>query len=106
MYHTGMTEFTARVIHVIKSIPAGKVCTYGGVAALAGSPRGAREVVRILHSMSRKENLPWHRVINSKGRVAIKDPEGARLQIALLQEEGVNTDETGTVELKKFLWTG
>jgi methylated-DNA-protein-cysteine methyltransferase related protein len=101
-----MTEFTSRVIHVIKSIPAGKVCTYGGVAALAGSPRAARQVVRILHSMSRKEHLPWHRVINVEGRIAIKDPEGARLQTALLKEEGVDTDETGKVELARFLWTG
>lgn len=53
-----MTPFTERVIHIIQSIPEGKVMTYGGVARAAGSPRGARQVVRILHSMSKNISCP------------------------------------------------
>lgn len=63
--------------------------TYGQVAKLAGSPRGARQVVRILHSMSEKHKLPWHRIINSKGQIAIKDGESNSLQKLLLEEEGI-----------------
>lgn len=70
-----MTPFTERVIHIIQSIPEGKVMTYGGVARAAGSPRGARQVVRILHSMSKKYKLPWHRVINAKGMIALTEDE-------------------------------
>ena len=61
-----MNPFTERVINIIKSIPIGKVMSYGQIAKVAGSPRGARQVVRILHSMSEKHKLPWHRVINAK----------------------------------------
>jgi len=48
------------------AIPRGKVATYAQVAAVAGSPLAARQVVRVLHSLSRAERLPWQRVINSR----------------------------------------
>jgi len=67
-----MTDsFASRAKELIKQIPKGKVSTYGLIAALAGSPRAARQVVRVLHSSSRKDNLPWHRVVNSKGQITI-----------------------------------
>jgi methylated-DNA-protein-cysteine methyltransferase related protein len=84
-----MTPFTARTIEVIRSIPEGKVMTYGQVAAIAGSPRAARQVVRILHSMSKKYNLPWHRVVNAQGEVAVKDEESNIVQRMMLKHEGV-----------------
>lgn len=80
-----MSPFTAQVISIIRTIPPGKVMTYGQIAALAGSPRGARQVARILHSMSKKHKLPWHRVISSKGEISLKDDE----QKMALQFEGV-----------------
>jgi methylated-DNA-protein-cysteine methyltransferase related protein len=101
-----VTPFTRRVLQVIQAIPRGRVCTYGGVAALAGNSGAARQVVRILHSMSRKHGLPWHRVINARGRIAIRDEEGFRLQQALLREEGVEVTENGKVDLGMYLWTG
>ena len=61
-----MNPFTERVIQIIQSIPAGRVMTYGQVAAAAGNRRGARQVARILHTMSQKHALPWHRIINAK----------------------------------------
>src|SRR5699024_12383361 len=61
------------LIAIIKNIPEGRVMTYGQIARLAGTPRGARQVARILHSMSRKHHLPWHRVINVQGKLTIKD---------------------------------
>ncbi len=97
-----MTEKTKAIISVIRSIPPGRVATYGDVAAAAGVPNSARLVVWILKSLSGKEQLPWHRVVNRKGRVAIKDPEGAFLQKGMLQEEGIPVDENGCFELERF----
>lgn len=96
--------FTQRVIAVLKKVPPGQVTTYGIVAALAGSPQAARQVVRVLHSSSGKYDLPWHRVINSRGYIAIKDPAGFEEQRILLEMEGVSSDEKGKVYMEKF-WT-
>jgi len=97
-------SFHQRVIDIIKSIPKGKVATYGQIAALAGNPRGARVVVRVLHSSSGKENLPWHRVINSKGSISLKPGTGYEVQKALLKKEGIVFKEDDTIDLKRFLW--
>ncbi|MEK5252375.1 MGMT family protein [Paenibacillus sp. FSL F4-0125] len=97
-----MTPFTEQVIRIIQSIPEGKVMTYGGIARAAGSPRGARQVVRILHSMSRKYKLPWHRVINAKGMISLTEDESSSLQKLYLQEEGIIFNEKGVVDLKQY----
>lgn len=97
-----MQPFTAQVIHIISSIPEGKVMTYGQIAKEAGSPRAARQVVRILHSMSRKYQLPWHRVVNSKGEIALQDDEGASLQRLLLESEGVYIQMEGRIDLGQY----
>ncbi|TYO71116.1 MGMT family protein [Rossellomorea marisflavi] len=81
-----MKPFTERAVSIIKSIPHGRVMTYGQVAAHAGSPRGARQVVRILHSMSAKHGLPWHRVLNAKGEISLGGKEGQHQKDALYQE--------------------
>ncbi|AJY74684.1 MGMT family protein [Paenibacillus beijingensis] len=96
-----MQPFTERVVAIIQSIPAGKVMTYGQIAAMAGSPRGARQVVRILHAMSGKYGLPWHRVVNAKGEIAIGN-EGGELQRAFLQAEGVEAGAGGRIDLQLY----
>lgn len=99
-----MTPFTSRVITVIQGIPAGKVTTYGEIAKAAGSPRAARQVVRILHSMSQKYKLPWHRVVNKQGEIAIKNDEHTFMQGQLLEEEGVTVIAGKRVPLDTFLY--
>lgn len=76
--------------------------TYGQIAAEAGSPRGARQVVRILHSMSDSHDLPWHRVINAKGEIAIKDKDSHDIQILRLKKEGIMFDEYHRINLKQY----
>ncbi len=98
------TEFTEQIISVISSIPRGKVLSYGRVAALAGNSRGARQVARVLHTLTRKHGLPWYRVVNSKGEIALKDPLGIAEQRGRLEAEGVEFDERGRVEFSRFLW--
>ena len=99
-----LMPFTQRVLQVIKSIPQGKVIAYGRVAALAGNPRGARQVSRILHSMSGKHDLPWHRVVNARGKISLPPGRGYELQRALLESEGVCFSPAHTIDLKRCLW--
>jgi len=97
-----MTVFTEKVVQIILAIPPGKVMTYGQIARLAGNARGARQVVRILNSMTEKYNMPWHRVINSKGTISLKSQEGYDLQKALLAAEGVDFGVRDTIDLSEF----
>ncbi|WCT56147.1 MGMT family protein [Paenibacillus kyungheensis] len=97
-----MQPFTKHVIRIIQAIPYGKVMTYGQIAAEAGSPRAARQVVRVLHSMSKKYDLPWHRVVNSKGEIAIADDESRFLQQMLLEEEGVEFGIQAIIDLSIY----
>lgn len=76
--------------------------TYGQIAALAGSPRGARQIVRILHSMSKKYKLPWHRVINVKGKIGLQEEESFTLQRMYLQSEGVVVSDAGEIVLSHY----
>lgn len=96
-----MKPFSENVIQIIQQIPPGKVMTYGQIARLAGSPRGARQVVRVLHSMSKKYNLPWFRVINSKGEIVIRDEETNAAQIIFLEDEGIEVVNR-SIDLKKY----
>ena len=98
-----MTNFTVRVIEIIQRIPVGKVMTYGQIADFAGNPRSARQVSRILHSMSPRYHLPWHRVVNSKGYISLKEA-GYLQQKRLLFEEGVCFEEDGSIDLNIFLY--
>ena len=99
------SELSQRIVDSIKSIPRGTVATYGGIAAAAGNPRGARTVVWLLHSASIEENLPWHRVINSRGTISLKPGDGYEEQRGLLESEGVEFDERHVVDLSRFEWS-
>ncbi|WP_087973799.1 MGMT family protein [Oceanobacillus rekensis] len=97
-----MNPFTEIVIQIIQKIPAGKVMTYGQISKLAGNPRAARQVARILHSMSRKHDLPWHRVINAKGQIAMKDNETRLEQKLRLEDEGIKVSGSGRIDLEIY----
>lgn len=99
------TEFTKKVLATIKKIPKGRVATYAQIAALAGKPQGVRGVVWILHSSSSTNDLPWHRVINAKGRISFPpmSEHGIR-QKALLIKEGIGLSEGDVVDLKIYQW--
>ena len=96
--------FTARVIELIRSIPKGKVATYGGIAAMAGNSRAARQVARILYSCSDMERLPWHRVVNREGRIVLKGEWNHTEQQDRLAREGIVFSGSGRIDLERFLW--
>ena len=99
-----MTESTARIIEVIQSIPKGKVTSYRDVAARAGYPNGARQVVRVLHSQSEKYNLPWYRILKVNGAIALPAGAGAEVQAELLRKEKIKVTEDLRVDLQKYGW--
>jgi len=96
--------FTARVIELIRTIPKGKVATYGGIAAMAGNPRAARQVARVLYSCSEVERLPWHRVVNREGRIVLKTEWNQMEQEERLEREGIVFSGSGRIDLERFLW--
>lgn len=98
-----MENFTEKVINVIRSIPEGRVATYGQIAKLAGNSRGARQVSRVLYSMSAKHQLPWHRVINAKGEIVVSDGDK---QKELLEKEGVVVNARMRIDLGQYQWMG
>ena len=99
-----VSPFTDKVIRLIKAIPRGRVATYGQIAAYAGSPQGARQVVRILNVYGEKENLPWQRVINRRGTISLPKGGGYESQKKLLKKEGVNFERDDQVDLGRYLW--
>jgi len=97
---------TQEIYRVVRSIPRGKVATYGQVAELAGIHAGHRLVAKAMRGCP--EQLPWQRVVGKKdarrARIAIEEPEHAERQQELLQAEGVRLDESGYVSLREFGW--
>lgn len=99
-----LRTFSERVIAVIKAIPKSTVATYGQIARKAGNPRAGRQVAYILHSLSGKQKLPWHRVVNSQGGISLKKGRGYELQKQLLIDEGIAFNADDKIDLKRFSW--
>jgi len=97
-----MSSFKDNVIAFICDIPEGKVATYGQIAALAGSPRAARQVGYILHDFGK--DIPWQRVINAQGGLSTHRLGNGELQKALLESEGVRFNVDDRVNLDKYQW--
>lgn len=95
-----ITDVEARIWQVVGNIPAGKVATYGQVAALAGVPQQARMVGRVLSRLPPNTKLCWHRVINSQGKISNPTPHR---QLDRLSHEGV-TMVRGRVNLRLYRW--
>lgn len=88
-------------MEVIRKIPPGFVSSYGVIAHVAGYGNGARQVVRVLSTLSDKEKLPWHRVVNKQGKIILTD-EGECEQLFLLELEGVTFIKEGVVHPRHF----
>jgi methylated-DNA-protein-cysteine methyltransferase-like protein len=93
-----------RIRETVAAIPPGRVASYGQLAELAGWPRRARFVARVLGQTPAATPLPWHRVIRSDGRIAFpKDSAAFRKQRDRLLSEGVSV-LAGRVKMKQFRW--
>ncbi len=99
------TDFNRRVYDLVKLVPAGKVTTYGAIAAALGDPRKAREVGWALRALPDEVDAPAHRVVNREGRLsggwAFGGPE---VQRRLLEEDGVQFLPDGRVDMACHFW--
>jgi methylated-DNA-protein-cysteine methyltransferase related protein len=79
------SKMRMRIEAVIRSIPRGKVSTYGAIAKAARLPGAARQVARVLH---RGFGLPWQRVLGAGGEIKLRG-DSAIEQRLRLEAEGV-----------------
>lgn len=92
-----------KIYEVVKTIPEGKVMTYGQVAFLAGNPHWARVVGYALHVNPDPSAIKCHRVLNREGRTSKAFAFGGEdMQRKLLESEGVVFEEDGSVDLQKY----
>ncbi|MCF7517832.1 MULTISPECIES: MGMT family protein [Pseudoalteromonas] len=92
------------IFTIIASIPSGKVASYGQVATLAGYPQNARLVGRLLKEMPSDSIIPWHRVVNSQGKISF--PEGTSKHLEQRQKlisEGVSFNKA-KINMRLHQW--
>ncbi|MGB0733693.1 MAG: MGMT family protein [Pontibacterium sp.] len=104
MIHSQSLPANERVWQAVACIPFGKVASYGQIAQLAGLGRGARYVGTVLKQLPKDTTLPWHRVVNAKGKVSFTaDSDVYKRQTLKLSEEGILVSN-GKVDLKRYGW--
>ncbi|WP_235598476.1 MGMT family protein [Kosmotoga arenicorallina] len=92
-----------KIYETVKQIPFGKVASYGQIANIVGcTPR----MVGFALASLKNNKVPWHRVINSKGTISLKEFEAMETQRLFLEREGVEFNKNGKVDFKKFGWNG
>ena len=98
------SSFTDRVLRVVSRIPAGRVATYGDVAAMAGRPRAARAVGSIMR-VAPRPSLPYHRVVAAGGALG---GYGGRneMKAALLRAEGLVVRRSRILNFAACRWHG
>jgi len=100
-----VANFYDAVYRIVREIPRGRVMTYGQIATILGAPRAARAVGYALRASTRHDDVPWQRVINSRGRISAKNEvERPMIQRMLLEAEGLVFDDNGAVDLKTCRW--
>ena len=101
-------DFYKRAAIVCRAIPYGKAATYGQIAMLCGRPRNARQVGYALNRGRMGENIPAHRVVNSRGILSGAAAFETRdLQKRLLESEWVKveyTEDGWRVDLRRDGW--
>jgi methylated-DNA-protein-cysteine methyltransferase-like protein len=82
------------------------LATYGQIAELIGAFGCARQVGWALRRLKLPSTIPWHRVVNARGRISMSlSREGSDwIQRDLLLAEGIPVDVEGRLPLRQFLW--
>lgn len=96
-------SYKERVYRIVRSIPRGRVMTYGQIAEILGDGYTARTVGFVMHGSDDK--TPWHRVINAKGACStggVVLPHDK--QQRMLEAEGIHFDERARCDLQTYLW--
>jgi len=107
-------EFYEQVWGIARQIPRGKVASFGQIAKLLPAPEDVDAetflefgALWVSGAISASPNdVPWQRVVNSKGEIKEKDGVAARRQRLMLQDEGVPFNPRGRIDMKRFGWNG
>ncbi len=95
-------DFRAQVESFMAQVPAGRVTTYGDLAALAGHPYAARIVGGMAHYGD--PELPWHRLVNRFGGLAAGYHGGRRTQAEHLAVEGITCTNDVVDNFEELRW--
>lgn len=96
------SEFRTKVEAMMAQVPAGRVTTYGDLAAMAGHPHAARVVGGMAHYGD--PELPWHRLVNRFGGLAAGYHGGRRSQKEHLEAEGITCTDDIVDNFKELRW--
>ncbi|MFY8065551.1 MAG: MGMT family protein [Flavobacterium sp.] len=98
-------NFFERVYVIARQIPEGKVTSYGAIAKALGTERSARMVGWAMNASHNREDIPAHRVVNSKGLLSGKHHfAGTNLMQQLLENEGIKVVNNQIVNFEKHFW--
>ncbi|MBX9670127.1 MAG: MGMT family protein [Candidatus Obscuribacterales bacterium] len=108
-----------QVYEIVTRIPRGRVLTYGAISDRMNKRLSAAAVGWAMNALGNKrdgkynsENVPWHRVINSKGMLSTSEETGMigkngrplKLQQLLLEQEGIEFCDNENIDLERYLW--
>jgi methylated-DNA-protein-cysteine methyltransferase related protein len=104
-FKTASDELARQILQVVALIPYGKVASYGQIAKMAGLPKHARLVGYVLKHLDQESEIPWHRVINSQGKISLSklNDHEENIQRVKLLAEGVMV-RGDKINLKQFQW--
>lgn len=110
--HPTQAKFREQVYEIVREIPPGRVMTYGDIAHLLPPPSGMRpESYQAVgprwvgYAMAEcPADLPWHRVVNARGKISPRSESDWRIQLHLLQMEGVEFDPNQRLDLTRYRW--
>ena len=97
------SNYRERVFRIVRSIPRGRVMTYGQLAEILGEGYTPRTIGFVMHGSDDK--TPWHRVINAQGACStggVVLPHDK--QQRMLEAEGVSFNDRGRCDLEQYLW--
>lgn len=95
------SHLSDQVIALVKTIPRGKVMSYGQIGAQLGI-QDARVVGWTMHGAGGAEGVPWWRVLNNEGKITIKEETGRARQKELLMAEGIEVNENFMIDIDKY----
>lgn len=91
--------FSERVVQLARSVPAGRVTTYGDLARAAGAgPMAAQSITTILAKAhdAGVDGIPFHRIVYAGGKIWI-DERHRKERMKLYEREGIEVDEAGRI---------
>jgi methylated-DNA-protein-cysteine methyltransferase related protein len=105
--------FYAEVWNIVSLIPRGKVASYGQIAKMLRPPAGVdAETYQEFGALwvsnavaASPSEVPWQRVVNSKGEITERDGLEAKRHKLMLEDEGVLFNPRGRIDMKKYGWS-